>query len=188
MKFLLIDNGTSYLSQLKNLLSGYSFQVIKYFELSSINIDDFDVIILSGGHRLPIEGNEGLFCEEITLVKNSKQPIFGICFGFEIIAHAFGAKLERMQNKEHNIIDIKINEPDSIFLDILNFQVFENHRWVVREVPENLMVLAVSKDGIEAIKHKTKPIYAVQFHPEMFVEKTCGDEIFCNFLRTIKKI
>ena len=41
----------------------------------------------------------------------------------------------------------------------------------------------VEKDGIEAIRHKTYLIYGVQFHPEMFVDKTCGDEIFHNFLR-----
>lgn len=188
MKFLLIDNGTSYLLQLEKLLSGHSFRVIKYFELGSVNPMDFDVVILSGGHSFPVQGNDERLRGEIDLVKNFPRPIFGICFGFEIIAHTFGAKLERMENKEKGILDIKITEQDDLFLNISGFQVFESHRWVVREPGENLIALAISKDGIEVIKHKTKPIYGVQFHPEMFVEKTCGDEIFYNFLRFTEKL
>jgi len=186
MKILIIDNGTSYLSQLENLLSDHSYQVVKYSEIDSINTDTFDATILSGGHDFPVKGNEEKLQKEIDFVKNSKKPIFGICFGFEIIASAFGAKLELMKSKERGIIDIEILEPDEIFSNIPNFQVFESHRWVVKEPASELIALASSRDGIEAIKHKTKPIYAVQFHPEVFVKKTCGDEIFQNFLNSIK--
>jgi GMP synthase (glutamine-hydrolysing) len=76
-------------------------------------------------------------------------------------------------------------EPDKIFVNIPNFQVFESHRWVVREPINEFKVLARSKDGVEVIKHKNKPIYAVQFHPEMFMDQTCGDECFNNFLNSV---
>lgn len=186
MKILVIDNGTSYLPQLKNLLSSASFQVIKHFEIDPINVENCDAVVLSGGRDFSVKGSENRLRKEIDLVKNSKKPIFGICFGFQVVAHTFGAKLEPMQNKVRGILDIQVIEPDEIFLNIPNFQVFGSHRWVVKEPTDDLVVLARSKDGIEAIKHKTRPIYAVQFHPEMFVEKTCGDEIFRNFLNLVK--
>jgi len=186
MKILIIDNGTSYLPQLENLLSGNTFQVVKYSKITTANTDDFDAVVLSGGHDFPVSGNEERLQSEIGLVQNSKKPFFGICFGFEVIAHAFGAKLELMQNKERGILDIQVVEPDEIFLNISNFKVFENHRWVIKEPVSEIIVLARSNDGIEAFKHKNKPIYAVQFHPEMFVEKSCGDEMFHNFLNSIK--
>jgi anthranilate/para-aminobenzoate synthase component II len=44
-----------------------------------------------------------------------------------------------------------------------------------------------SKDGIEAIKHRTRPIYGVQFQPEKFIEPTCGRDIFNNFLKLEKE-
>jgi len=44
-----------------------------------------------------------------------------------------------------------------------------------------------SRDGFEVIKHSTKPVYGFQFHPEMFEDKTCGDEIFKNTLGLLAK-
>ena len=188
MKILVIDNGTSYLSQLEYLLSGQDIQVVRYSEINTVDVKKFDAVILSCGHNFSVVGNEKKIEKELDLVKNSGKPIFGICFGFEIIAYAFGAKLEFMKNKEHGILDIQIVEPDDLFLNIPHFQVFESHRWVVKEPAHDLIILARSRDGIEAIKHRTKQIYAVQFHPEMFVKKTHGDKIFYNFLSLIKKI
>ena len=186
MKILVIDNGTSYLTQLKSLVSGDDFQVVKYSKIGTVSPDNFDVIILSGGHDLSVTGNGERPQEEIDLVKNCKRPIFGICFGFQVIAHALGAKLEPLETKVRGILDIQVTEMDEIFLNIPNFQVFESHRWVVKEPTGEMLVLASSRHGIEIFRHKTKPIYGVQFHPEMFVEKSCGDEIFYNFLNSIK--
>jgi GMP synthase-like glutamine amidotransferase len=186
MKILIVDNGTSYLPQLITLLGDNIFHVVKYSEISFVIDNDFDAIVLSGGHDFSVSGNEDMFRKEMDFVKNSNKPIFGICLGFEIIASAFGAKLELMEKKERGILDIQITKPDEIFVNIPNFQVFESHRWVIKDPVDEFIVLACSKDGIEAIKHKTKSIYAVQFHPEMFVEKTCGNEIFHNFLYSIK--
>ena len=186
MKILLIDNGTSYLSQIEKLLSNVSFRVIRYSEITQTSIEDFDAVILSGGHEFPVYGSEDRLIDEMHLIKNFNKPIFGICFGFELIAYVFGAHLECMQDKERGILDIQVVESDDLFLNILNFQVFESHRWVIKKPVDSLKVLARSKDGIEAVKHKTRLIYGVQFHPEMFVEKTCGDEIFYNFLNLIK--
>mgnify|MGYP003393175454 CR=1 FL=1 len=185
MKILVIDNGTSYLPQLKNLLSGHDICVINYSEISATDINSFNLIILSGGHKFSVKGSDEQLNQEMELVKNSSKPIFGICFGFEVIAYTFGAKLKLMESKELGVIDIRVVESDKIFSNISNFQVFESHRWIIEESVSDLTVLARSKDGIEAIKHKNRPIYGVQFHPEMFVEKTCGDELFSNFLKTI---
>ena len=186
MKILIINNGTKHLAQLKKMLIDLPFEVVNYSKIDADQAKDFDVIILSGGHKFPVHGNEKLLQKEIDLIKISRSKIFGICFGFEVIACAFGAKLKLLQNKERGIVNIKIIKTDKIFSKIPNFQVYEGHRWVIERVAGDLIALARSKDGIEAIKHKNRPIYAVQFHPEMFVDKTCGDAIFYNFLNLIK--
>ncbi len=186
MRLLLIDNGTSYLSQLTNLLKGHTFEIIKYSEIGLVDRNNFDAVVLSGGHDFPVKGNVEKLKEEIDFVGRTQLPIFGICFGFEVIAHVFGATLELMRKKEQGVIEIEIIKPELIFENIPNFKVFESHRWVVREPLGELVAIASSRDGIEAFKHKTKPIYGVQFHPEMFLEKTCGDEIFNNFINLVK--
>lgn len=79
-----------------------------------------------------------------------------------------------------------ISTKDDLFLGIDKFSVYEAHRFVVRETPPELIVLAKSKDGIEAFKHISLPIYGVQFHPEMFIDQTAGKSVFENFLSLIK--
>ncbi len=185
MKILLVNNGTSYLAGLKDLLLGLPFLTVNYGQLGAIDARDFDAIILSGGHDLPVRGSEKFFEKEMQLIRESQKPLLGICLGFELIASAFGLELELMDTKENGIINIKTSKYDPIFSGIESFKVFESHRWVVKETNEDLIALAYSKDGIEVIKHKTLPIYGVQFHPEMFVDQTCGEKIFRNFLKII---
>ncbi len=185
MRVTIIDNGSKDIAFLKQLVSGHNVSTIPYGEITTSNTDFSDVFVLSGGHTFPIEGNVNKLQREIDLVQSSNKPIFGICLGFELIGHVFGATLREMPHKEHGIIDITIVQNDPIFRSIPNFQVYESHRWVVSELGTELIPLATSRDGIEAVRHVSRPIYGVQFHPEMFVEKTCGDEIFNNFLEQV---
>ncbi len=185
MKILVVDNGTSYIESLKQLLAEKKFEVISFADLSIEKEKDFDLFILSGGHSFPVVGNESLLENEIEFIRNCNKPILGICFGFELIAHVFGAKLQEMKEKEKGLIKIEVIEPDDLFLTITNFSVFESHRWVVASLGNEMVSLARSQDGVEVIKHKSLPVYGVQFHPEMFVEQTCGREIFNNFLHLI---
>ena len=59
--------------------------------------------------------------------------------------------------------------------------VFESHTWVVKNPPPDFNVYGTSQNGIEIIKHKTKPILATQFHPEVR-ENNSGNIIFQYFL------
>lgn len=132
MKILIVDNGTKHLRMLKKLLINIPFEIINYSDINIVQSQKFDAVILSGGHNFPVFGNEHLLQDELNFVKKSKSKIFGICFGFQLIASAFGAELKLLQKKEHGIIDIQITSPDKIFLNIPNFRVFEGHRWVVK--------------------------------------------------------
>ncbi len=65
MNILLIDNGTSYLSKLLQLLSNHSYQIVKYFNINTVNFEHFDATILSGGHGFSVMQNEGRFSKEV---------------------------------------------------------------------------------------------------------------------------
>jgi len=157
-----------------------------YSKIASADSDDFDLIVLSGGHSAPVIKNTLKLQNEIKLIKNSKTPILGICYGFELIAHVFGARLVEMPVKEKGVLDLKINVSSKIFNNLPNLRVYEAHRWIVKRISKNLKALAHSKDGIEAIKHRTRPIYGLQFHPEMLVDSTCGKTIIDNLLALLK--
>lgn len=187
MNLLIIDNGTVRIQELQKLLKSHTHEVVKLGSIDLGIVDSFDAIILSGSSQFPIFGNEDLYKNEINLIKNSTKPIIGICLGFELIAYAFGAELKRLDRKIRGIVDISVIRPDEIFLQLPNFQVFDSHRWVVEKSPNSFVTLAISKYGVEAFRHQDRKLYGFQFHPEMFVDETCGDEIFNNLLVVLEK-
>jgi GMP synthase-like glutamine amidotransferase len=189
MNILLIDNGSAYITELKRLLSSHNVTHIKYNLADLATAGRYDLIILSGGHTFSVVNHDLMYEKELDIIKKSLRPILGICLGSQLIAHAYGAKIEKMDYKEHGMVKMEIIQSDRIFKGIeeTSVQVFENHRWVIREVPPVFDVLATSKDGIEVIKHCMRPIYGFQFHPEMFTEKTQGDEIFANVINLMQE-
>lgn len=187
MNILIVDNGTSYIESLKRLVNQHQVSSISFNHLTDLTLADnnYDLIILSGGHDFSVVGNEDLFAREISLLRKSVVPILGICLGFELIAVTFSAKLIHRQAKEKGVVHIKPVMESALFDKLKSISVFESHRWVVEDPGSELVNLANSQSGVEIIKHRSKDIYGFQFHPEMFVELTEGDEIFNNFLRII---
>src|SRR3989338_1927139 len=188
MDILIIDNGTHHLVKIKELLSESAITNRPYFSDKIESLPFFDLFILTGGSAHPVVGNEKLFSNELRLIKTINKPIIGICLGFELIAKAFGAKLQKLVMKERGIITIDwLDHRSNIFKDSFDrpIKVYESHKWIIQTLSKSLIGLAKSKDGYEVIKHKTKPIYGFQFHPELFVDKTYGNEIF---ERVFKKI
>ena len=181
MQLLIIDNNTSYLDSLIKLLSPHSFSVIKWEDFKSHKLENYQLIILSGGHSNSVEYQHKLYEEEIKTILRSDVPILGICLGFELIVYAFGGKLKELPEKEKGEIEIEIVNKDFISENINSLRVYESHRWVAESLPRELIPLAKSKDGVEIIKHITRFMYGFQFHPEIIVDKK-DLKIFNNLL------
>ena len=177
MKILLIDNGTTLLNKLQQLIPGN--EITHTFDDFDKDTTNFDLAILSGGSRYQLVGNENRFEKEIKFITLANIPIIGICFGYELIATAFGASLKELQSNRKGIYQIQVLDEK---LGKGEIKVFESHRWVIDKLPEIFKILAISEDGPELIKHTERPIYGMQFHPENFVEETEGDELFFKIL------
>lgn len=185
MSVLLIDNGTTLLSQLERLIPGREI-VRRWDNIADIVPDDYALIILSGGSRFSVVGNEKILSPEISLVLRTTVPIIGICYGCEVIVCSFGGTLEQMDKKK-GIITVGVIEDDPIFAGQKTFSVYENHTWRIKDLPTDYVQIARSAHGIEAIRHASRPIYGFQFHPEHFVDKTEGDEIFSRLFQRLVK-
>ncbi len=184
MKILLIDNQTKLLSELTALLDG-EITIKTSDTVSFSDSENVDLVVLSGGHSFPVLHNEQRLREEILIVKNSNVPIIGICYGCELIAHVYGALLERTQDGEEKLIKVSTILADEIFEGRKDFEVFEAHRYVIENIPETIIALAKSEHGIEVIKHSNKPIYGLQFHPEHLMEGNDGTIIFKNIIKKL---
>ena len=139
-------------------------------------------IILGGGPSIERIGN----CEDI--IKEIEVPILGICLGHQIIANVFGGETTSAEIESYAQIDLNIEKQVGIFEDIGDsLKVWASHKDEVITLPDDFELLASSnKCAIEAMKHKDKDIYGIQFHPE--VQHTPrGGEIFENFYKICKK-
>ncbi len=140
-------------------------------------------LILSGGApsadtEMPKLGQSGEYLDKIDC------PILGICVGYHFITIHFGGSVGPANTSEFGKVEVTIDEPDDLFSKLPNkFQAWESHNDEIKALPDNFMKLAHSDTcNVQAIKHETRPIYGVQFHPE--VEHTeHGYDIFKNFLK-----
>ena len=66
------------------------------------------------------------------------------------------------------------------------YPVYEAHRWIIPQLGRDLIGIAQSANGYEIIKHKSRQIYGLQFHPEKYTKKSSGKYIFNQIVDVIK--
>lgn len=166
-----ISRTLTYLGIENNLISNTT----SFTEIMDLNPDG---IILGGGPSIENIGN----CKEI--IENANVPILGICLGHQIIADVFGGETKSAELESYAQIEINILEPAGLFDEMGDkIKVWASHKDEVVTLPDDFDILADSEMcSIEAMKHKSKPIYGIQFHPE--VQHTPqGGELFENFYK-----
>jgi len=171
------------LQPLAKLLDGQEITVIARDRLSLKEASSYDAVILTGGHSLAVADHDREYANELDLIKNGSRPVIGICLGFELIAHAFGAVLHRLEEKEKGIVKIQVVRPHPVLAGLSEIEAYESHRWAIKDVQRPLIELAASPDGCEIVMHESRPIFGFQFHPEMFPDRTTGEQIMKNCLK-----
>lgn len=188
---LIIDNKGQYVHRIKRTLGEINVEaeiVPNTTEIEKIKEKHPEGIILSGGPYSAWEKEKLGNCDKIIeLCMESDTPILGICLGHQIIASHFNGKIEKGKISEYSKVEIKIIEEDDIFKRLgKEITVWESHNDEVVEIPENFIWLAYSEIcKYEAIKHKERKIYGVQFHPEV-AHTPKGAEILKNFVDLCK--
>ncbi len=137
-------------------------------------------IVIGGGQYLDASGNSG----EIIKRYAGVVPILGICLGHQLMAKLYGGSVRTADIGEYAESEIAVDAEDEILKGLSpSFNAWISHRDEVAKLPKDFVKLAHSATcDIEAMAHKSLPLYGVQFHPE--VEHTPrGPEIFKNFLR-----
>jgi GMP synthase (glutamine-hydrolysing) len=156
--------------------------------LRKINDKEIKGVIFSGGGPcLDKKIKISRIRADISALLRFDVPIFGICLGHELIAEIFGGSIRKLRKKSINSKQkIKILKKSKIFRGLPSkIEAYEHHSRFVRDVPNVFELAATSeKDEIEALFHKEKLIFSVQFHPERMGET--GEKIFENFFRICK--
>jgi para-aminobenzoate synthetase len=183
MKTLLIDNGSTLLNRLQ-LLSPGDETVVTYANIPA-DVHSYDLIVLSGSSQFPVLGNEAALAAEIDLIRTAAVPVIGICFGHELIVHAFGGEIIHLGSSQKGINEIEVVAEHPMFGDRTSFAVYENHQYGVRTLPSPLKALAVVGDVVAVLEHRERPVYGFQFHPEHLTDEQYGDEVFLRLFSLI---
>ncbi|MEM2394707.1 MAG: glutamine-hydrolyzing GMP synthase, partial [Candidatus Bathyarchaeia archaeon] len=162
-----------------------------YSEILSHNIktEDFKIlkekfnvkgIILSGGPASVFDANAPKVDVKIL---DFGLPVLGLCYGHQLIAHMAGGKVGPAKRREYGVAYATIEKPVGVLKGLNRREkVWMSHGDTVFTVPDEYEVLAHTENcPVAAFRHKIKPIYGLQWHPEVaHTEK--GVQMLRNFL------
>lgn len=183
---LLIDNYDSFTWNLVHYIGqlGVETRVVRNDELTVEEAlgAGADGIVLSPGPGYPEQAG---ICVELIRQAPETLPIFGVCLGHQSIGHAFGARIERCHEVLHGKLSSITHEDDSVFTGLpQGFEATRYHSLTIApdSLPADLAVTARSQSGvIMGIRHRTRPVHGVQFHPES-IRTEHGHGMLDNFL------
>jgi anthranilate synthase/aminodeoxychorismate synthase-like glutamine amidotransferase len=145
-----------------------------------------EAIVLSPG---PCTPNEAGICLELIREAAGKLPIFGVCLGHQAIGQAFGGDVIRAPEPVHGKTSPVHHENSDVFAGLPDpFTATRYHSLIVdaATLPDSLEPTAWTDDKIiMGMRHKTLPIFGVQFHPES-IATSHGHEILENFLNIVR--
>ncbi|HUQ99437.1 MAG TPA: glutamine-hydrolyzing GMP synthase, partial [Gemmatimonadaceae bacterium] len=138
-------------------------------------------IILSGGPNSVYGDNVPLADPAVLDI----APVLGICYGMQLIAHIEGGQVIRTDRREYGRAQMTVLEPEGLFSGFSQDEpvtTWMSHGDHIEEPPNGYRVTARSNGNpISAFQNDKRPIYGVQFHPEV-AHTPRGGEIISNFL------
>jgi len=185
-KLLMIDNYDSFTWNLVQYFGELGEQVLVHRN-DQITLDEIEAmaperICISPGPCSPTEAGIS-----VDLIRRfaGRAPILGVCLGHQAIASAYGGDIVRAQTVMHGKTSAITHEGSDVFQGIPSpYTVIRYHSLAVQRstLPDVLQVTAQTDDGeIMGLRHKTEPLYGVQFHPESILTEH-GHRLLRNFL------
>jgi GMP synthase (glutamine-hydrolysing) len=113
-------------------------------------------------------------------------PVLGICYGMQLAVYLLGGEVKNHTSREFGRAHLKITGNNAFTRGLpQDTTVWMSHGDQVFELPPEFEALATTPTcPFAAARHKTKPFYGVQFHPEV-THTPRGEQIFHNFLYDI---
>jgi anthranilate synthase/aminodeoxychorismate synthase-like glutamine amidotransferase len=185
---LVIDNYDSFTFNLVQYLGemGVELQVHRNDKLSVEQALALapERVLISPGPCSPREA--GLSNQIIRAFADRRVPILGVCLGHQCIAHTFGAQVVVNYRMMHGKTSPIFHNNEDLFAGMPNpFLATRYHSLVAKKdtLPPELEVTAwTAEDEVMGLRHRSQPIWGVQFHPESILTEN-GRLILANFLK-----
>ena len=140
-------------------------------------------LILSGGPSSVYEPNAP---KSDPRIFDLNVPILGICYGMQLGAQLLGGQVKPAKAREFGRAKLSVTTDDALVRGLpKDTTVWMSHGDQVHELPDQFVPLATTPTcPFAAARHRTRPFYGVQFHPEV-THTPRGEQIFHNFLYEI---
>lgn len=185
MKVLFVNNKDSFVWNLVDYVSIFEPDTVvvpNIISLKEVRDINPDAIVISPGPGHPSIPRDIGNCLDI--IRESTVPVLGVCLGHQAIAVAFGGEVAHSPSGPLHGKTSPINHNGKGIFQGLPVPLVGGryHSLAITRLPEVFEVTARTKDWIiMGIKHKERPIYGLQFHPESVLTPH-GLKIVENFL------
>ncbi len=182
-KIAVLDFGSQYTQLIARRIRELNiYSEIFNHDISLLKLKEENVkgIILSGGPSSVYDKSSPSLNLDLL---DSGIPILGVCYGLQLLLYKTGGTISKGEIGEYGHSIIKQENENILFQDIPSqINVWMSHTDKVKELTNDWEILAISKNKIiSSIRHIKKPIFAVQFHPEV-THTEYGEQIISNFL------
>jgi carbamoyl-phosphate synthase small subunit len=142
-----------------------------------------DGIFLSNGPGDPAAVSEGIATTKALL--SSQKPIFGICMGHQILGHALGAETYKLKFGHRGL-----NQPAGLQQKVEITS--QNHSFALdpNSLPSAVVEVShlnLNDHTVAGVRHKSLPIFSVQYHPEASPGPHDADYLFAEFVAAMRK-
>ena len=189
-RLVLVDNYDSFVYNLAQSLGAMGTEPVVV--RNDCSLDDLealrpDGVVISPGPGAPQDAGVS-----VAAVRElgARVPVLGVCLGHQCIGAAFGAVVERAPvGPVHGKTSWVSHDGSGAFADLPSpFEATRYHSLAVRErdLPPELEITARSEDDIiMGLRHASRPVEGVQFHPESVLTGQ-GDALLANWLRGVR--
>lgn len=144
----------------------------------------YDGVLLSPGPGTPERAG---VCVDVIRELGGRKPLFGVCLGLQSMVVALGGVVDRAAELLHGKVSPVHHEGAGVFAGLpspINTTRYHSLAAVEDTIPEELEVTARTDSGVVmAVRHRTWPMEAVQFHPESVLTEG-GYQMLANWLAT----
>jgi len=178
--------------RLRTCLAGNGAEVttVDWDEAAASKFNQFDGVALSGApDMMSEERTQKKFKAEVDAIRDARAPILGVCFGHQMMAHAFGSGVVKDKANVLRFVRTTVLRRDPLFSGLpREMMLLESRHEVVQDLPAGFRLLARSESSpIAAMKHATRPLYGIQFHAERYNRRNpAGNAIVGNFVNLLK--
>jgi len=181
-KIIIIDFGSQYtqlIGRRVRELNVYS-EIHPFHHLPEID-ESVKGVILSGSPFSVLDSEAPQM--DLDQIK-AKLPLLGVCYGAQLLSHAFGGKVEPSDTREYGRANLSQVESGSALMKKvpLGSQVWMSHGDTITRIPDDYELIASTDDvRVAAYQIKGEETFGIQFHPEVY-HSTDGLTILKNFV------